>query len=180
MRDLLAWQRVLCVLSHLGLFNSHEELRAVLRRPGGGFWITDNTTLWDAETGAEVPPGQEDSPIEDVPFTAWHQFKPRDEQCSARMRAYTVEQAAKALESDAPVDVLARQVECSDEVLLGEFRQVLNTIADRQKQLADLSAQLTHNVQNTPDIVITPAALKLLDEARRRENGKIGSMTTTA
>ncbi|MDO4686588.1 MAG: hypothetical protein Q4A92_08550 [Corynebacterium sp.] len=92
------------IISPFGVFTSNNKVCAVVMRPGGGYWFTDGTKLFDAVTDLPLMPsfdaaGARSYVSSYLPLAGWHQLRPRDASTSESMRHYTAEQAAEVLQA---------------------------------------------------------------------------------
>ncbi|WJZ01984.1 hypothetical protein [Corynebacterium freiburgense] len=95
------------IVSPFGVFHSAYDVCAVLARPGGGFWLTNGSELFDA--AADVPlmksfnaHGEAMYMSSNLPLAGWHHMRPRNEGASEKLRHCTAEQAARLLSALVP------------------------------------------------------------------------------
>ena len=144
-----------------------------IRRPGGGVWLIEDRPyrgryFYDSDTDHQAfgstrhsAEGQA-SYIYDLPLSAVHQLRPRDEGMSGRLRNVSYEQAAMLLAS--PMAEVVKQEIGADPVLGVAILQVIAEVQELSRWLATAR----NPVQNNPPAPrqVSDAASKVLWQAK--------------
>ena len=129
----------------LGSFSSQHSIMGAIRRPGGGVWLIEDRSyrgryFYDSNTDRQAFGGTRHSVegqasyIYDLPLSAYHQLRIRDEEMSVRMRNVSYEQAAMLVES--PTIEVVEQEFGADPVLGVAILQVVTKVQDLANWLA--------------------------------------------
>ncbi|WP_454940313.1 hypothetical protein [Corynebacterium matruchotii] len=157
----------------LGSFSSQYGIMGAIRRPGGGVWLIEDRPyrgryFYDSDTDRQAfgstrhsAEGQA-SYIYDLPLSAFHQLRPRDEDMSVRLRNVSYEQAAMLLAS--PTAEVVKQEIGADSVLGVAILQVIAEVQELSRWLATAR----NPVQNNPPAPrqVSDAASKVLWQAK--------------
>lgn len=134
------------IITPFGTFDARGCL-AVVRRPGGGFWLRDHHRLIDTASGRDLDlTGYNATPmrmVEHLPVAGLHQTRPRDESASLRMRSYGREQAAALLDAvtaddDTAAQLLADHLETSEPELIDAILVLARAVATLVGEYAEL------------------------------------------
>ncbi|AKK06427.1 hypothetical protein CMUST_10555 [Corynebacterium mustelae] len=125
-------------VSPLGTFHSTGAPFLAVKKPQGDVWYMRSPRhfgghghlLYDAATDAPIAPSlaPDGMPhiINHLPFAAFHQLRPRNEEVSAKLRACTVEQAAEMIAN--PVGIL--DFALGDETLAAAIAGIIADISE--------------------------------------------------
>ena len=160
------------VWTPLGSFSSQHSIMGAIRRPGGGVWLIEERSyrgryFYDSNTDRQAFGGTRHSVegqasyIYDLPLSAYHQLRTRDEEMSVRMRNVSYEQAAMLLGSPA-IDTV-EQIFGTDPVLGAAILRAVIKV----NRLAQWLATARNPAQNNPpNRQVSDAASKVLWQAK--------------
>lgn len=151
-------------VSSLGTFASadHACPCAVVRRPGGGVWLTNGILMWDAKSD-RILFRDKQIHLSTLPLAGWHQLRPTDENASAAMRAYTCAQAEAVLNSEnINRDLISEQLGTTEQRLIESVASLAACIRDIEQQFAGLRARYLQQPSSAEQVHLTSAAASLL------------------
>ena len=154
------------IVSPHGNYKCDSNFQGAIPKPGGGIWLVCNSSSpWkDTETEVKITLQDKDSPFQNLPFAAFHQFHYRDEHASKLMRVYTHDQARQvfdAVTDNEVYSIFSHQLRSGDEILLNELVATQRTIRVQVAKFQELVKQLTQSAA-VPDICISEPAANLL------------------
>ncbi len=168
------------IVSSLGTFSSASyDTCAAIRRPGGGVWLTNGTSLWDPESDVEL---FNDSHIHlsELPLAGWHQLRPADEDASTVMRSYTLAQAKAVMNGDSiDRETIAAQLGTANQRLIDSVVKLAESIRDIDQKFSNTRMCCLQQSLFHEQVTLTDTAASLLNaDTQRWYTGEKGMLAT--